>query len=339
MTGLDSIHDVAPLIYPSTMVMAMKRTLLTAALLTLTTTSLAGDEIFRWQNNEDEGIADLLLGDQPVIRYMYAFDTSSDTRTHETYKVFHHVFGPGSKTIITKGAGGKYTHHRGLYVGWSRTGFEGKSLDFWHCSKGAHLRHAKFVAMSADTKQGSMTAEIHWNDAEGKPVIIENRTVSVSKEAATGGWQIDWSTKLASQRGEITLNGDRQHAGFQFRAAQAIAESNSGRFLRPADVPQQETAIQVGDSKPLQHFDLGWFALTYELDDQRYTVEYFDNPNLPKPSLFSERPYGRFGTFFGTKLTDEDPLEMKYRVVVSAGDKPTVAAIQKRYDTFVDSLK
>jgi hypothetical protein len=321
------------------MVTAMKQTLLTAALLTLASTSFAGDETFRWQNNEDEGIADLLLGDQPVLRYMYAFDTSSDTRADETYKVFHHVFGPGSKTIITKGPGGKYTHHRGLYIGWSKTGFEGKSLDFWHCSKGAHLRHAKFVAMSADAKQGSMTAEIHWNDAEGKPVIIETRTVSVSKEAATGGWQIDWSTKLASQRGEITLNGDRQHAGFQFRAAQAIAVSNSGRFLRPADVPQQETAIQVGDGKPLKHFDLGWFALTYELEEKRYTVEYFDNPGLPKPSLFSERPYGRFGTFFSTKLSDDEPLEMKYRLVVSAGDKPTVAAIQKRYDAFVESLK
>ena len=30
---------------------------------------------------------------------------------------------------------------------------------------------------------------------------------------------------------------------------------------------------------------------------------------------------------------------MKYRVVVSAGEKPSVADIQKRYDAFVESLK
>jgi hypothetical protein len=88
---------------------------------------------FHWKNDEAAGTADLLLGDKPVIRYMYAYDTSTDTRAHETYKVFHHVYGPGSKTIITKGPHGKYTHHRGLYVGWNKTGFEGKSLDFWHC--------------------------------------------------------------------------------------------------------------------------------------------------------------------------------------------------------------
>ena len=305
----------------------------------LGSTSFAGDAAFHWDTNEEAGTADLLFGEQPVLRYMFAFDTSSDTRAHETYKVFHHVFGPGSKTIITKGPGGQYTHHRGLYVGWNKTGFEGKSLDFWHCSKGAHLRHAKFVDMAGDAEHGAMTAEIHWNDAEGKPVIVETRSVSVSKEAATGGWQIDWSTKLESKRGDITLDGDRQHAGFQFRAAQPIAKANSGRFLRPAELPQQEAAIQVGDSKPLKHIDLGWFALTYELEEQRYTVEYFDNPKLPKPALFSERPYGRFGTFFSTKLTEAAPLEMKYRLVVSAGEKPAVADIQKRYDAFVESLK
>lgn len=317
----------------------MPRLALAAVLLSLTTSLFAGDETFRWEDNEEAGTADLLIGDQPVLRYMYAFDTSTPERAHETYKVYHHVFGPGSKTIITKGAGGKYTHHRGLYVGWNKTGFEGKSLDFWHCKGGAHLRHAKFIGMEADADHGSMTSEIHWNDPDGKPVIIETRTVSVSEEAATGGWQIDWSTKLVSQRGDITLNGDRQHAGFQFRAAQAVAESNGGRYIRPASIPQQEDAIQVNDAKPLKHIDLNWFALTYELEGRRYNVEYFDNPTLPKPALFSERPYGRFGTFFRTTLTEEKPLELDYRVVVSAGDKPAVADVQKRYDSFVKSLK
>ena len=295
---------------------------------------------FRWENNEEAGEATLFVGDQPVIRYMHAYDTSSDKRAHETYKVFHHVFGPGSKTIITKGPHGKYTHHRGLYVGWNKTGFEGKSLDFWHCTKGAHQRHAKFLELKDGAQSGIMTAEIHWNDSDGKPVIVEQRTVAVSRDADTKGWQIDWSTVLNSQRGDITLNGDRQHAGFQFRAAQPVAESNGGTYLRPANVPQQEAAIQVGDKgNPPAHIDLGWFAMSYELDGQRYNVEYFDNPGLPKPSLYSERPYGRFGTFFKTTLKADQPLEMRYRVVVSAGDKPAVADIQKRADRFVETLR
>ena len=308
-------------------------------ILVLTHSTVIGADGFAWSDLAKEGIADLRFDDKPVLRYMYAYDTSNEKRAHETYKVFHHVFGPGSKQIITKGPHGKYTHHRGMFLGWNKTGFEGKSLDFWHCKNGAHLKHVKFLDMKGDAKSGSMTAEIHWNDADGKPVIIEQRTVRVSIEPTTKGWQIDWSTDLASQRGEITLNGDRQHAGFQFRAAQKIAETNGARYLRPANFPQKDAAIQVGDGgNPPAHSNLSWFAMTYELADQRYTVEYFDNPTLPKPALFSERPYGRFGTFFKTKIAADSSLKLQYRVIVSSGAQPAVDAIQKRYDTFAASL-
>jgi hypothetical protein len=184
-----------------------------------------------------------------------------------------------------------------------------------------------------------MTAEIHWNDPDGKPVIRELRTVDVRREPVNGGWQIDWSTKLDSQVGEVTLAGDRQHAGFQFRADQPVAETNGATYLRPANFPQQAAAIQVGDKgNPPPHIDLGWFAVSYELGGKRYNVEYFDNPNLPKPALFSERPYGRFGTYFKTKLSGSEPLEMRYRLIVSEGESPSVESIQARYDSFVGEL-
>lgn len=294
---------------------------------------------FHWKNDTKAGEATLYCGDEPAIRYMYAFDRSSDERAHETYKVYHHVFGPGSGAIITKGPHGKYTHHRGLYVGWNRTSFAGRSLDFWHCTKGAHQRHVRFLKLEDGSDSGLMTAEIHWNDGDGQPVLIEERTVSVRREPDTSGWQIDWSTRLKSQRGDITLDGDRQHAGFQFRAAQPVAESNGATYLRPSAFPQQDAAIQVGDKgDPPAHINLGWFAMSYELAGQRYTVEYFDNPGLPKPALYSERPYGRFGTFFRTTLKENQPLSMTYRVVVSSGPRPDVSDIQKRCDRFVSQL-
>lgn len=295
---------------------------------------------FSWKTDQAAGTADLIYGDKPVLRYMFAYDTSTKERVHDTYKVFHHVFGPSSGKPITKGPGGKFTHHRGLFVGWNRTSFgDGKRYDFWHCKGGAHLRHVRFIEQAADRQQGSMTAEIHWNDPDGNSVIKETRTVTVRGEPVTGGWQIDWSTKLESQVGDIQLAGDRQHAGFQFRADQHVADSNGATYLRPAAFPQQPEAIQVGDKgDPPPHINLGWFAMTYELDAVRYTVEYFDNPNLPKPALFSERPYGRFGTYFKTAVTAAKPLEMDYRVVVSEGAPPSVESIQARYDAFVAQL-
>lgn len=295
---------------------------------------------FSWVTDEQAGTSDLMLDGKPVVRYMFAFDNSTKESTHDTYKVYHHVFGPQSGRQITKGPGGKYTHHRGVYVGWNKTSYgDGKQYDFWHCTKGAHQRHIKFIEQTADQDHGAMTSEIHWNDPEGRPVIRELRTISVAKQPGLAGWNIDWSSTLESRVGEITLAGDRQHAGFQFRADQPVAESNGATFLRPADMPQQRDAIQVGDKgDPPAHINLKWFAESFVLDGNRYTVEYFDNPNLPKPSLFSERPYGRFGTYFKTTLDESEPLKLTYRLIVSQGEAPSVESIQERYDAFVDEL-
>lgn len=311
-----------------------------ALLFFLAGATVAAAEGFSWVTDESNGTSDLILDGKPVIRYMFAYDTSTKDRAHETYKVYHHVFGPKSGRQITKGAGGKYTHHRGVFVGWNKTSFgDGKQYDFWHCKNGAHLRHIRFVEQKADADHGTMTSEIHWNDPEGNPVIRELRTIRVAKQPGLTGWKIDWSSSLESKVGTITLAGDRQHAGFQFRADQPVADANGATFIRPADFPQEPKAIQVGDKgNPPAHINLKWFAESYELDGKRYTVEYFDNPKLPKPALFSERPYGRFGTYFRTTLEEAAPLELKYRLIVSEGDSPSVKAIQARYDSFVDEL-
>ncbi len=304
----------------------------------------ADKPVFHWLDDEKAGTAQLDYGPEPVLRYMYAYDPSTPERLHETYKVYHHVFGPGAGEIITKGPGGEYTHHRGLFIGFRKTEYDGTSIDSWHCPKGVHQRHVRFLDKSGNAQQGTMTAEIHWNDADGKPVITETRTVTVSLSTDAGpqshAWQIDWSTSLASNRGEVTLDGDRQHAGFQFRAAQAVAEQKNARYIRPAGFPQQPEAFEVDDKgHPPRHINLGWTAMYYTLGDKQYTVEYFEDPALPKPSLFSERPYGRFGAFVRLTVKPDQPLGMHYRLRVSSGSPPTQAEIQKRYDAFVSEME
>ena len=114
----------------------MRRVALPAVILVLVTavpTSAAEkSEGFRWVNRPEAGTADLLDGDRPALRYMFAFDRSNPQRAEETFKVYHHVFGPGTGDLLTKGPGGLYSHHRGLFVGWMRTRFDGETEDFWH---------------------------------------------------------------------------------------------------------------------------------------------------------------------------------------------------------------
>jgi hypothetical protein len=297
---------------------------------------------FRWVDGPEQGTAHLLYDGSPVLRYMYAFDRSTPQRTQETFKVYHHVFGPGTQDLITNGPNGLYPHHRGLFVGWRRTIYDGREIDSWHCIKGAHQRHVRFIEKGSDAHAGFMTSEIVWNDGKGKPVIDETRSVRVTNVGSSSGppaWQIDWTTRLESRRGKIELTGDRQHAGFQFRAAASVAKTNSATFLRPKNFPQQPKAVEVDDRKdPDKFVNLGWDAMTYEINGKRYTVTYFEDPALPKPSKFSERPYGRFGAFFQTTLTPERPLILRYRLIVTAGSPPKRDTIQAEYDRFAAEM-
>jgi len=310
---------------------------LIATVLALAPRTTAGEDSagFRWVDHPEQGTSDLLYGGKPALRYMYAFDTSTPKRTIETFKVFHHVFGPGTEDLLTNGPGGLYPHHRGLFVGWRQTQFDGGEIDSWHCTKGVNQRHIRFLEQKADSAGGQMSAEISWNDGRGKPVINEIRSVSLVPFRFSGGplgWDIHWTSELRSRRGKIELKGDRQHAGFQFRAAQSVAESKSARFIRPNGFPQDPTAYEVDDRKnPNSLINLGWFAMSFPINGKQYTVAYFDDPTLPKPSYFSERPYGRFGTYFKTTLQPDAVLKMNYRLIVTPGAPPTRDAIDSLY--------
>ncbi|MDB0031562.1 PmoA family protein, partial [Opitutales bacterium] len=61
---------------------------------------------------------DLLWKDQKIARYV--FEKMNPKDRERTYKPFHHIFQSNGADFLTKGPGGKYTHHRGIYFGFSK---------------------------------------------------------------------------------------------------------------------------------------------------------------------------------------------------------------------------
>ena len=53
--------------------------------------------------------------------------------------------------------------------------------------------------------------------------------------AVPGGTLIDWNTSLQTKLDKVRLDGDPQHAGFHFRAAQEVAKNGKENtyYLRP----------------------------------------------------------------------------------------------------------
>ncbi len=289
--------------------------------------------VFHWQDTSgpDGKSMDLLLGGRPVLRYMYTpFDPND---VENTKKPFHHIFDPDGSRLITKGVGGLYPHHRGIFFGYHECKVDGKVFDTWHGPKGEHQVHREVLREIAGPVVGGHVVHIDWNDREGKPFAEETRELLAFRRPG-GELLIEFRSHLTTPRGEVVLTGDRQHAGAQFRAAQDVAENQPAtRYLRPAkwaDLPADK------EINTPEHRGLPWNALQYPLGERRYTVACLSDPANPDDAEFSERLYGRFGEFFPWTLTPQTPLTVRYRWWIAADRDVTRDDIERVYQDLAD---
>lgn len=299
---------------------------------------------FRWVDTPGKYM-DLFYGDKPVLRYVdEPYDGSTPERHAQTYKPFHHVFSPDGNRLLTKGdVGGLYPHHRGLFYGFRKVTYgDGKECDIWHCLEKAHQSHERVLSQHASAESAHHVVAIDWHGRDGEVFAHEERAVAVSRKP--GGLQIDFSSHLeAADSRPVHLDGDPQHAGFHFRAAQEVADKTLGEtyFLRTdgkGELGETRNWEEGSSNKAMnaECTDRPWNAMSFVLGDQRYTVLYIDHPDNPKPARYSERDYGRFGSYFVADVTSEQPLDVRYRLWVQE-DGMTVDECNEMQREFVES--
>ncbi len=277
------------------------------------------DDVYAWKDTPGE-FAELSFGKRPLIRYMYkALDESSKDARTETFKVFHHLYDPKGHRFLTKGAGSLFTHHRGIFFGFNKVTYgDKKSCDLWHCTGDAHQSHEKFLASETGAVFGSHKLLIAWHGVGKEVFATEERTLTVF--SFLEGTLVEFSSEVTPVIGPVVLDGDPQHAGFHFRAAAEVAEKTKGQtyYIRPDGSGKfGETRNWPGQKT---HVDLPWDAMCFVVDDTRYTVAYLDRPDNPKEARFSERDYGRFGSYFQKTLNKGDTLKVRYRLWLQAGE-------------------
>ena len=148
---------------------------------------------------------------------------------------------------------------------------------------------------------------------------------------------IEFASRVASTVGKVKLDGDPQHAGFQFRASQEVPDNTKSLtyYLRPDGKDDPGSFRNWPDNK--DHVNLPWNAQSFVLGTQRYTCCYLDRPDNPKESRFSERDYGRFGSYFEYQLTADNSLDLNYRVWLQEGEM-TVDEVDARSKDLVEPL-
>ncbi len=326
--------------------------------LVATESGLNPNQQFQW--HDDGSVqSELQFGDRPVIKYMYEpVDDSTPERRGETYKVFHQVYTPDGNQLITKGPGGLFPHHRGLFYGFNRISYGDQKADVWHCNKGESQGQQQSLEQVGGPVMGRDLNAIYWRGQDGKPFATEVRETT-SRQIA-GATMIDFHSTLENISGQtIQFRGDPQHAGFQFRASQEVPDHTKHLtyYIRPDGVGQPGKFRNWSEKKDesevnRNHINLPWHALCMALPKDaetaegkleesavnRFTVCYLDSPDNPKPARFSERDYGRFGSYFEYDLKPGASFSINYRVWIQEGVM-TMDEINALSQDFVDPVK
>jgi hypothetical protein len=298
-----------------------------------------GDFVFHAGHGKGERWTELRQGARPVWRYMQsAYDDSSKEARDKTFKVFHHVYDPKGERFLTNGAGGKFPHHRGLFYGFAKTSYGKNNVDIWHCTKDTHQAYAGDGFLSVGPVLGRMIHEINWNGVGKKTFAKEDRDLTAYN--VPGGTLLDFASKLTPTGDPVKLDGDPQHAGFHFRAANEVNDKTAKQtiYIRPDGTDKPGATRNWDGKKNTKHVNLPWLAMSFLLGEKRYTVAYLDRPDNPKEARFSERDYGRFGSYFVTTVTKEKPLLVRYRIWVQEGQM-TPDEVRAKSVAFVEPVE
>jgi len=262
-----------------------------------------------------------------LLRFMTERDASTKEKDHETYKVYTHIIDPldpQGKRVITKGAGGQFTHHRGIFVGFKVKAAK-HNADLWHMKGKARNNYKKILKQNTSDKSAELTVEVDWVDGE-TVLIKEERSFIIHAPESNGAFLIDLKTKLTAVEDKATVGGDREHGGCHFRATHDVAKNKSAKYIIPA-------GKDVKKSK-----DIPWTAMTFKIGEQDYYVQHMTDPKANQWQYSAYRNYGRFGSYPTARTVSKgESLNYRFGFYISPGKFPESAEkkMNERFSKFV----
>lgn len=350
--------------------------LIFATFFSVAVTTSAAESGFVWDTSDYERIK-LQWNKKPALIYlMPELDESTPERRNATCKPIHHVFSPDGLVKLTRDLGGDLPNLAGMFYGFSEVTYaDGKTCDMWHCTSGAlqqGLRHWH-MGLDLDSEEDiaaiknddnpynhvSLREDVYWHpqtihypDGRGvqskKSIALESRIVGICRAQRYGveGWEIDFISILgATYEWPILLEDDGSGAGFRFCASEEVAKktANLTYYLRPDGKGKLGECLRWDPNNltspgSIRCENRPWTALSFVLNDERYTVLCIQHSTNPKPSYFNEDTSGCFGPTFAAKITKDEPLTVIYRLWIQKGEM-TVLQCAELHQEFVPNFR
>src|SRR5690554_4408700 len=290
---------------------------------------------FKWENTPDKQL-DLFLDGKRVFRYDYELDNVFEKGKTLTAlnKPFYHIYDLSGENKITNGPEeGVWSHHRGIMIGWRNVGFKEEDLSFWGMEDLTVQKHIEFKNNIAGPVLAQTEALIHWNDSNGNIIIEERRKATIYRQSPPDILLMDFTSNLKPVNGPVSLDGNADHGGVQFRAHNDVAEGAPG--AKKATYYFHQDSID-----PIKDYNLPWVAMSYGLNNKTYSILQMDNPDNPGQNIWSAyRDYGRFGPFFQKDLDANETMTVQYRFWISESDMPDRDVLSSKHTTYIEPVK
>jgi hypothetical protein len=192
--------------------------------------------------------------------------------------------------------------------------------------------------MAAGPVLARSVARIDWKTGDDKDVVlVEERSTTVFRQPTPTLMLMDFVSTVKAAA-DVDLNGDPEHAGFQYRPSNAIAgKGKKGKGKAAPGGNKKATYLFHGEGvDPKKQKDLPWVAMSYALEGQPYSVVHMSHDDNPKGAVWSAyRDYGRFGCWTRWKLKEGETLTLRYRLWIGAVEMPERPDCAARREAFV----
>lgn len=302
--------------------------------------------------NRDPGSGQIIVAeeDEKVLRYNYQTVYEDDvvrldyeelerhirieTDTFVTTSIYavprsnyiHPLYGLEGEMLTRDWPEGAHPHHRGIYWAWPEVEYGSKMGDL-HALQTVFSRPTGELESVSGPVFAQVLAENLWMWEDTEPIVREHTLIRVYR-ASSSSRVIDLAFKFVALKEGITLatRGKKSYGGLNVRMQ--LPES-------------QEISYFTGksDSKPVRAWsDLSGKFEGAESPSGLMVLQHQGNPDYPGtwveyPDLSWVQPtFPAQGTRYSLVL--DEPLVLRFRLVVHVGGKPAEIISKKRWDAF-----
>ncbi len=185
--------------------------------------------------SKTQDYCDILYGDTKVLRYNSAVvpPPAGQSELYKRSGFIHPLWSPAG-SVLTNIHPPDHIHHLGIWMPWTHTEFEGKSVDFWNLKEGqGTVRFVKYLATTDGPVFGGFQVEqehVALKTAEGEKVVLKEvwdvRVYNVGGPGSPAGggagkgyWLWDFKSTQRCVADSPLRQVEYRYGGFGFRGA------------------------------------------------------------------------------------------------------------------------